>query len=128
MASITLAAATGVYASFAMAPNEDSIITGNKLIRPADKETAQTARAAADSADVTAAFKDLKFQTSARKALGLSSNAPITKTAWRPRPKCHEKIGKNYSLLFSPQTHNWSKTSIKDFPLSLKLYSTLGGI
>ena len=33
-----------------------------------------------------------------------------------------------YSLLFSPQTHNWSRTAIRDLPLSLRLYSTFGGI
>ena len=31
-------------------------------------------------------------------------------------------------MLFSPQTHNWSNTVISDFPRSLRLYSTLGGI
>lgn len=93
------------HASFAMGPNEDSVITGNELTRPAAKETAQTARAAADLADVTAAFKDLKFQTAARNALGLSSNAPITKTARRPRPKCHGKIDKKLlPVIFTPDT------------------------
>lgn len=32
-----------------------------------------------------------------------------------------------HSLLFSPQTHNWSKTVIRDSPLLLRLYSTFGG-
>ena len=32
------------------------------------------------------------------------------------------------ALLFSPQIHNWSKITIKDFPLSLRRYSTFGGI
>lgn len=31
-------------------------------------------------------------------------------------------------LLFSPQTQSWSKTAIRDFPRSLRLYSTFGGI
>ena len=33
-----------------------------------------------------------------------------------------------YSLFFSPQIQSWSKTFIKDHPLSLSLYSTFGGI
>ena len=32
------------------------------------------------------------------------------------------------SLFSSPQTHSWSKTAISDLPLSLRLYSTFGGI
>ena len=33
-----------------------------------------------------------------------------------------------YNLLFSPHSHIPSKMGIKDFPRSVKLYSTFGGI
>ena len=32
------------------------------------------------------------------------------------------------NLFFSPQMHSWSRTAIRDFPRSLRLYSTFGGI
>ena len=42
----------------------------------------------------------------------------------------YEKIGglPFYILFSSPQTHNWSRTAIRDLPRSLRLYSTFGGI
>lgn len=43
-------------------------------------------------------------------------------------PDNPEIIYRLTSLFFSPQAQSWSKTVIKDFPLSLRRYSTLGGI
>lgn len=34
----------------------------------------------------------------------------------------------DYSLFCSPQSHIWSRMGIRDFPRSVRLYSTFGGI
>ena len=64
---------------------------------------------------------------------GAAAQIPVLQPLVAVR-KCHfcqytkSVMQQIYSLFFSPHTHSWSKTAIKDFPLPLRLYSTLGGI
>ena len=41
---------------------------------------------------------------------------------------CKWQLFHSFGLFSSPHKHNWSSTFINDFPRSLKLYSTFGGI